>query len=59
MLNKDKRSFVLSLILGDGCLHYIRSNGRLYGGITINHGNQQADYNAWKAKLLSNIFNKI
>lgn len=58
MLNKDKRSLLLSLVLGDGCLHYIKNNGKLYGGITIDHGIDQADYQSWKAKLLSDIFNK-
>lgn len=58
MINKDKRSLLLSLILGDGCLHYIRNHGNLYGGLTIDHGLEQADYQSWKAKLLSDIFNK-
>lgn len=58
MLNKDKRSLLLSMILGDGCLHYIRNHGRLYGGITIDHGIEQADYVAWKANILSSIFER-
>lgn len=58
MINKDKRSLLLSLVLGDGCLHYIKNNGKIYGGITIDHGIEQADYQSWKAKLLSDIFNK-
>ena len=58
MLNKDKRSLLLSLVLGDGCLHYIKNNGKLYGGITIDHGIEQADYQSWKAQLLSSIFQK-
>lgn len=58
MLNKHKRSLILALALGDGCLHYIRNAGNLYGGITIDHGMAQADYQSWKAKLLSSIFNK-
>jgi hypothetical protein len=58
MLNKDKRSMVLSLVLGDGCLHYIKNNGRIFGGLTIDHGIKQADYQSWKASLLSTIFNK-
>lgn len=49
---------VLSLVLGDGCLHYIKNNGKLFGGLTIDHGIQQADYQSWKASLLSTIFNK-
>lgn len=55
MLNKDKRSLLLSLVLGDGCLHYIKNRGKLYGGLTIGHGLDQSDYQAWKAKLLSEI----
>jgi hypothetical protein len=58
MLNKDKRSLCLLLILGDGCLHYHRQDGKIYGGITIDHGLEQADYQSWKAKLLSKIFEK-
>lgn len=54
MLNKDKRSLCLSLILGDGCLHLRKG----YGAITIDHGIVQSDYQAWKAKLLSDIFNR-
>lgn len=55
MLNKDKRSLLLMLVLGDGCLHYIRNGKKMYGGLTIDHGIQQADYQAWKAKLMSEI----
>lgn len=58
MTNKDKRSLILSTILGDGCLHYIKQNGKLYGGITIDHGIEQADYVAWKAKILSGILER-
>ncbi len=58
MFNKDKRSLALLLVLGDGCLHYIKNNGKIYGGLTIDHGIDQADYQSWKAKLLSEIFNR-
>lgn len=58
MLNKDKRSLVLSLILGDGCLHYIKNSGKIFGGLTIAHAPKQGDYLSWKAKLLSDIFNR-
>jgi LAGLIDADG DNA endonuclease family protein len=58
MFNKDKRSLLLSLVLGDGCLHYIRNAGNLYGGLTIDHGMDQADYQSWKASLLSTIMDK-
>lgn len=58
MLNKDKRSLLLCLVLGDGCLHHLKRGNKIYGSITIDHGLSQADYQAWKAKLLSEIFNK-
>lgn len=57
MFNKDKRSLLLSLCLGDGCLHYKNGSNR-YGAITIDHGLEQADYQSWKAKLLTDIFEK-
>jgi hypothetical protein len=55
MENKDKRSLILLLALADGCLHYIKNRGIIYGGITIDHGVEQADYQAWKAKILSEV----
>ena len=55
MFNKDKRSLILLLALGDGCLHYIKNNGTIYGGLTIDHGIDQADYQKWKAQMLSEI----
>ncbi len=58
MQRKDKRSLLLSLILGDGCLHYIKWKHRIYGGLTIDHGIDQADYQAWKAKLVSSILER-
>jgi len=58
MLRKDKRSLLLSLVLGDGCLHYIKNNGKLYGGLTIDHGLKQSDYQSWKAKLISDILDR-
>jgi len=55
MLNKDKRSLILSMVLGDGCLHYIKNAGSVYGGLSIDHGTSQADYVAWKAQIVSSI----
>lgn len=49
---------VFCLALGDGCLHYIKNKGKLYGGLTIDHGLEQADYQAWKASLLSKVFSR-
>lgn len=58
MLNKDKRSLLLSLILGDGCLHTVHRGNKSYGTLIIGHGIAQADYQKWKAELLSNCFDK-
>lgn len=62
MKNKDKRSLIFSLILGDGCIHYTSAKNKLgqprSGAITISHGIGQSDYQAWKAQLLSQIFNR-
>jgi hypothetical protein len=55
MTRKDKRSLTLMLLLGDGNLHVMRSK---YGLLTIDHGIEQSDYQAWKARLLSDIWNK-
>ena len=49
MQNRDKRNIVLSMLLGDGNLHITRG----YGLFTIDHGIEQADFQAWKASLLS------
>lgn len=58
MNNKDKRSLALLLCLGDGCLHYIKNRSGVYGGITIDHGIDQSDYQTWKAQLLSKAFDR-
>jgi hypothetical protein len=58
MINKDKRSLILSMILGDGCLHYVKRNDKLYGAITLDHGNEQSDYIAWKCNIVKKIFDK-
>lgn len=55
MLNKDKRSLIFSLLLGDGCLHTLKNK---YTAITIDHGLAQADYQSWKAKLLTDVFGR-
>jgi hypothetical protein len=55
MQNKDKRSIVLSMLLGDGNLHV---NSRGYGLFGIDHGIKQADYQAWKASLLSKALDR-
>jgi hypothetical protein len=58
MLRKDKRSMLLSLVIGDGCLHYHKRGPKTYGGITIAHSTHQADYIAWKAQLIGNILGR-
>lgn len=58
MLNKHKRSIILSMVLGDGCLHYIKNNGKIYGGLAIDHGLEQSDYVTWKAQIVSKIVQK-
>lgn len=62
MKNKDKRSLIFSCVLGDGCIHYTSGRNKLgqpiSGAITIDHGIAQADYQAWKAQLLSSIFER-
>lgn len=57
MLRKDKRSMLLSLVIGDGCLHYVGKTKK-YGSITIGHSIHQADYVAWKAKLVGSIIGR-
>lgn len=62
MKNKDKRSLIFSLILGDGCIHYTSAKNKLgqpsSGALTIDHGIEQADYQAWKAGLLGQVFKR-
>lgn len=53
MQNKEQRSFILSMVLGDGCLHNTSNN--VSGSLTIDHGIEQSDYINWKAKFLSEI----
>lgn len=58
MLRKDKRSMLLSLVIGDGCLHYLKRGSKTYGSLTIAHCVQQADYIAWKAQLIGSILER-
>lgn len=53
MKNRDKRSLLLSMLLGDGCLHL--TSNRRSGSITIDHGLEQSDYITWKAKIVSEL----
>ena len=56
MINKDKRSLLLSMVLGDGCLHNTSNNSS--GSLTVNHGIEQSDYITWKSQIVSNITNR-
>lgn len=58
MINKDKRSLLLSFVIADGCLHYIKNGGKLYGGITIGHGPKQIDYLSWKSAFISQVIGR-
>lgn len=58
MLNKDKRSLLLSLVLGDGCLHTVYRGTKSYGTLIVGHSVKQADYQKWKAELLSKCFDR-
>lgn len=46
---------ILSLLLGDGCVNLIQRGNKRYGYFIVDHGLKQADYQAWKAELLSHI----
>lgn len=58
MLRKDKRSLLLSLVIGDGCLHLHKRKNKTYAGLTIAHSIKQADYITWKAQLIGNILER-
>jgi len=55
MLRKDVRSIVMSLLLGDGCIHVDK---RGYGYLKLCHGSKQRDYIQWKARLLSGMYDR-
>lgn len=58
-LNKEKRSLLLLMILGDGCLHRSGPAQRnKMGYISIKHGWKQKDYLEWKADLISKALNR-
>ena len=58
MRNKDKRNIIFSMLLGDGCIGVYKADGFKTGRFTIDHGVKQADYQAWKASLLSTAFGR-
>ncbi len=59
MENKVKRSFLLSTILGDGCLYLSGPKQKnVVAYVSIKHGHKQKDYVEFKAKMLSIVMNK-
>lgn len=59
MLRKDKRSILLCMVLGDGCLYErVYSKNISSGKFIIDRGIAQSDYQSWKASLVSNVFEK-
>lgn len=59
ILNRTKRSLVLSMILGDGCLHWSDNYNSQTGYLHIKHSLDQEDYLLWKLKLLSETLDKF
>lgn len=62
MTNKEERSILLSLIIGDG---HLGDNPNKYkkritkmGQIIIKHGDKQKDYLLWKAEIISKLWNQ-
>lgn len=53
MTNREKRSILLSMVLGDGCLHL--TSNKISGGLTVDHGIEQTDYVTWKAQMVSKV----
>ena len=56
ILNKDKRSLILSLALGDGCISYgggYKNGNYSSGKLSMKHGHKQKDYLQWKTDFLS------
>jgi LAGLIDADG DNA endonuclease family len=64
MLNKEKRSTLLSFLLGDGHLaskrNKINKHGSriYYGEFSINHSDKQKDYLEWKRDIFSKVMGK-
>ena len=58
MTNKEKRSKVFSMLLGDGCIGVYKTDGYKTGRLVIDHGLSQSDLQKWKAQQLSEIFNQ-
>lgn len=57
MQRKDVRSFILSLVLGDGCLSLTHPSktGKRYGVLAVQHSENQRDYLEWKIQMVNTI----
>lgn len=63
MLNKEKRSTLLSFLLGDGCLYghrnKVKQGNKIYSGeLIISHTYKQKDLLEWKKNIIENIIGK-
>lgn len=58
ILNKDKRSIVLSMILGDGSIAWSKNYNSSTGYLEMKHSAAQADWLVWKTQRLEEVFEK-
>lgn len=58
MTRKDKRSLLLSMVLGDGCLYIHKRGHKSYGAINITHCLAQLDYLTWKRDLVATCIDR-
>lgn len=58
ILNKDKRSLVLTLLLGDGSLHNSDVYNSTTGYLTLKHSVKQTDWLIYKKNLLEKALDK-
>lgn len=61
MLNKDKRSLLMCLVLGDGCLWTPKNNrgSKNDGRFIVEHCAAQKDYLSWKAALVGDAMGRL
>ena len=59
MTNKEKRSDILMLLLGDGNLHWNRKYNTTTGYITVKHGPKQFDWLQWKKEIYEKASGKV
>lgn len=62
MLNKEKRDLIISMTIGDGCLHELKRTYKgkttVYAAFTCDHGLKQKDWVELKGYLMSKIFRR-